>query len=74
LKVCSESVEGVLLGYDSITKEYRVFNKSFGLVEVTCDVVFDETNCSTREQIDLDDIYDNEIPAATMRTMMIGDV
>ena len=30
-----------LLGYDSNTRAYRVFNKSSGLVEVSCDVVFD---------------------------------
>jgi hypothetical protein len=41
-----------LLGYDSNTKAYRVFNKSSGLVEVSSDVVFDETNGSPREQVD----------------------
>jgi transposase InsO family protein len=41
---------------DSNTKAYRVFNKSSGLVEVSSDVVFDETNGSPREQVDLDDI------------------
>jgi hypothetical protein len=34
---------------DKITKAYRVFNKSSGLVEVTSNVVFDETNGSPRE-------------------------
>jgi transposase InsO family protein len=28
------------LGYDSNTRAYRVFNKSIGLVEVSCDIVF----------------------------------
>jgi hypothetical protein len=41
-----EAVEGFLLGYDSDTRVYRVFNKSTGLVEVSCDIVFDETNGS----------------------------
>jgi hypothetical protein len=67
-------VEGFLLGYDSNTKAYRVFKKSLGLVEVTSDVVFDETNGSPKEQVDLDDIDENEVPTAAMRTMVLGDV
>jgi hypothetical protein len=38
------------------------------------DVVFDETNGSLREQVDLDDIDEDEVPTAAMRTMAIGDV
>jgi hypothetical protein len=45
-----------------------------GLVEVSSDVVFDETNSSPREQVDLDDIDENEVLTAAMRTMAIGDV
>jgi hypothetical protein len=63
-----------LLGYDSNTKAYRVFNKSSRLVEVTCDVEFYETNGSPGEQVDLDDTSENEVPIAAMRTMAIGDV
>ena len=66
--------EGFLLGYDSNTKAYRVFNKSLGLVEVSSDVVFDETNGSPREQVDLDDIDEDDVPTAAIRTMAIGDV
>jgi transposase InsO family protein len=40
-KFAPKAVEGFLLGYDSNTKAYRVFNKSSGLVEVSSDVVFD---------------------------------
>jgi hypothetical protein len=69
-----KAIEGFLLGYDSNTKAYRVFNKSSRLVEVTCDVIFDETNGSLREQVDLDDIYENELLMATMRTMSIGNM
>jgi transposase InsO family protein len=69
-----KDVEGFLLGYDSNTKAYRVFNKYFGLVEVSSDVIFDETNGSPREQVDLDDIDENEVLTAAMRTMAIGDV
>jgi hypothetical protein len=35
---------------------------------------FDETNGSPREQVDLDDIDEDEVPTTTMRTMAIGDV
>jgi hypothetical protein len=73
-KFAPKIVEGFLLGYDSNTKAYRVFNKSSRLVEVSSDVVFDGTNGSPREQVDLDDIDEDEVPTATMRTMAIGDV
>jgi hypothetical protein len=45
-KFAPKAVEGFLLGYDSNTSAYRVFNKSTGLVEVSCHIVFDETNGS----------------------------
>jgi hypothetical protein len=64
----------ILLGYDSNTKTYRVFNKSSRLVEVTSDVVFDETNGSPREEVDLDDVDESEVPTTAIRTMTIGDV
>jgi hypothetical protein len=51
-----------------------VFNKSSGFVEVFSDVVFDETNGSPREHVDLDDIDEDDVPTAAMRTMAIGDV
>jgi hypothetical protein len=73
-KFAPKVVEGFLLGYDSNTKAYRVFNKSSGLVEVSSDVVFDETNVSPREQVDLNDVDEDEVPMAAMRTMAIGDV
>jgi hypothetical protein len=73
-KFAPKVVEGFLLGYDSNTKAYRVFNKSLGLVEVSSDVVFDETNGSPREKVDLDDVDEDEVPTAAMRTMAIGDV
>jgi hypothetical protein len=73
-KFAPKAVEGFLLGYDSNTKAYRVFNKSSGLVEVSSDVVFDETNGSPREQVDLDDMYEEEVLTTAMHTMAIGDV
>jgi hypothetical protein len=73
-KFAPKVVEGFLLGYDSNTRAYRVFNKSTGLVEVSCDIVFDETNGSQVEQVDLDDLDDEEAPCFTLRNMFIGDV
>jgi hypothetical protein len=71
-KFAPKAVEGFLLGYDSNTKAYRVFNKSSGLVEVSSDVVFDETNGSPREQVDLDDIDEDDVSTAAIRTMAIS--
>jgi hypothetical protein len=71
-KFAPKAVEGFLLGYDSNPKAYSVFNKSSGLVEVSSDVVFDETNGSPREQVDLDDV--DEVTTTAMHTMAIGDV
>jgi hypothetical protein len=51
-----------------------VFNKSSGLVEVSSDVVFVETNGSPREQVDLDDVDEDDVPMDTIHTMAIGDV
>jgi hypothetical protein len=73
-KFAHKTVEGFLLGYDSNTRVYRVFNKSTGLVEVSCDIVFDETNGSQVEQVDLDELHDEEAPCVLLRNMSIGDV
>jgi hypothetical protein len=69
-----KAVEGFLLGYDSDTRAYGVFYKSTELVEVSCDIVFDETNGSQGEQVDLDELDDEEAPCVTLRNMSIGDV
>jgi hypothetical protein len=73
-KFAPKAVEGFLLGYDSNTRSYRVFNKSTRLVEVPCDIVFDETNGSQVEQVDLDELDDEEAPCIALRNMSIGDV
>jgi hypothetical protein len=73
-KFAPKVVEGFLLGYDSNTRAYSVFNKSTGLVEVSCDIVFDETNGSQVEQVDLNELDDEEAPCVALRNMSIGDV
>jgi hypothetical protein len=73
-KFAPKATEGFLLGYDSNTRAYRVFNKSTRLVEVSCDIVFDETNGSQVEQVDLDELDDEEAPCVALRNMSFGDV
>jgi hypothetical protein len=73
-KFTPKAVEGFLLGYDSNTRAYRVFNKSTGLVEVSYDIVFDETNGSQVEQVDLDELDEEEASCVVLRNMSIGDV
>jgi hypothetical protein len=41
--------ESFLLGYDSNSRAYRVFNVTTDCVKTTCDAVFDETNSSQKE-------------------------
>jgi hypothetical protein len=73
-KFAPKAVEGFLLGYDSNTRAYRVLTKSTGLVEVSCYIVFDETNGSQVEQVDLDELDDEEAPCIALRNMSIGDL
>jgi hypothetical protein len=63
-----------LLGYDSNSHAYHVFNKNSGCVEITCDAVFDETNGSQKEQVDLNLVDDDEDPCDALQRMVIGDV
>jgi hypothetical protein len=56
------------------TQGHIDFNKSTGLVEVSCDIVFDETYGSQVEQVDLDELDDEEAPCIALRNMSIGDV
>jgi hypothetical protein len=73
-KFAPKAIEGFLLGYDSNIRAYRVFNKSTRLVEVSCDIVFDEANGSQVEQVDTDELDDEEAPCVALRNMSIGDV
>jgi hypothetical protein len=56
------------------THVYRIFNVTIGCVETTCDTVFDETNDSQNEQVDLDLVDDEKATCDTLQRMMIGDV
>jgi hypothetical protein len=48
-KFAPKVYEGFLLGYDSNSCAYRVFNMTSDCVKTTCDTVFDETNSSQKE-------------------------
>jgi hypothetical protein len=63
-----------LLGYDSNSHAYCVFNVTTGCVETTCDAVFDETNGSQKEQLDPDIVDDEEAPCDALQRMAIGNV
>jgi hypothetical protein len=65
-KFAPKVYEGFLLGYDSNSHAYHVFNKDSGCVKTTCDMVFDETNGSQVEQYDLDVLDDEEAPCEAL--------
>src|SRR4051812_26705693 len=53
-KFAPKSHEGFLLGYDSNSHTYRVYNNFTRKVEETVDVKFDESNGSQVEQLPID--------------------
>ena len=52
---------------------YRVFNKVTGIVEITRDITFDESNGSQVEQVNPSDVGD-EAPCEAIRNMAIGEI
>ena len=62
-----------LLGYESNAHAYRVFNKTSGIVEVTRDVTFDESNGSQGEQVVVH-VVDDADPSKAIGTKAIGDI
>jgi hypothetical protein len=73
-KFTAKVYENFLLFYDSNSHAYHIFNVTISYVEITCDTVFDETNDSQKEQVDIDLIDDEEAPCDTLQGMTIGDV
>jgi hypothetical protein len=61
-KFAPKTYKGFLLGCDSNSRAYHVFNVTTSCVETTCDAVFDETNDSQKEQVDLDLVDDEKTP------------
>jgi hypothetical protein len=66
--------EGFLLGYGTNEHGYHVFNKTTGLVEVTVDVTFDESDVSQKEQVDNDIVGKEEPPHQAIKKLAIGEV
>jgi transposase InsO family protein len=73
-KFDSKVYECFLLGYDSNSRAYRVFNATTDFVETTCDAMFHETNGSEKEQVDLDLVDGEEAPCDALQRMVIDDV
>jgi hypothetical protein len=66
--------EGIFLGYASNAHGYHALNKTTGCVEVTCDLMFDESNGSQVEQVDALCVG-KDVPAEKAITKMsIGEV
>jgi hypothetical protein len=63
-----------LLGYDSNSRAYHVFNVTTDCVETTYDTVLDETNDSQKKQVDLDLIDDEEASCDALHRMAIADM
>jgi hypothetical protein len=53
---------------------YELLTGKKQVVKVSCDIVFDETNGSQVEQVDLDELDDEEASCVMLRNMSIGDV
>jgi uncharacterized membrane protein len=56
------------------TLTYYVFNVTTSCVETTCDAVFDETNDSQKEQVNLDLVDDEKTPYDALQRMAMDDV
>jgi hypothetical protein len=65
--------EGFLLGYASNAHGYRVFNNTTGLVEITIDVTFDESNGS-QGHVSNDIAGNEEPPCEAIKKLAIGEV
>jgi hypothetical protein len=63
-----------LLGYDSNSHAYHVFNMTSGCVKTTCDAVFDETNDSQKGQVDLGLVDYEKAPCDALQIMTISDI
>ena len=66
--------EGFLLGYGPNEHVYRVFNLSTKRTEITVDVMFDESNGSQVEQVDLDVVGKEKTPCEAIKHLATGDV
>jgi hypothetical protein len=73
-KFASKIDEGFLLGYASNVHGYCVFNNSSECVEIACDVTFDESNGSQKEQVDLNDVDDELAPQQAIQNLATREI
>jgi hypothetical protein len=73
-KFAPKTYEYFLVGYDSNSRAYRVFNVTTGYVETMCDAVFDEIIDSEKEKLDFDLVDDEKALCDTLQRMTISDV
>jgi hypothetical protein len=63
-----------MLGYGTNEHGYRVFNKTTGLIEITVDVTFDETDGSQKEQVNVEIESKEEAPHQAIKKLAISEV
>ena len=73
-KFASKAGEGFLRGYGSNKHAYRVFNKTFGRVEIAVDVIFDKYNGSQVEQVNSSVVGKEDPPCEAIKQLAIGDI
>jgi hypothetical protein len=66
--------EGFILGYATNEHGYRVFNKTTGLIEITVDMTFDETDGSQKEQVNVEIVGKEEAPHQAIKKLAIGEI
>jgi hypothetical protein len=66
--------EGFLLSYGSNEHAYRVFNKTFGRVEIAVDMTFDKSNGFQIEQVDSGVVGKEDLPCDAIKQLTIGDI
>jgi hypothetical protein len=66
--------EGFLLSHGSNEHAYRIFNKTFGRLEIAVDVMFDESNGYQVEQVDASVVGKEDPSYEAIKQMAIGDI
>jgi hypothetical protein len=69
----TRTLEGIFVGYADNSHAYRYYNKHTGVVEVSCDMEFEENNGSQVEQVVSCDVGCEESSQA-IKSMGIGVV
>ena len=70
-KFASKLDEGFMIGYGTNEHGYCVFNKTTGLIEITVDVTFDETDGSQKEQVNVEIVGNEEAPHKAIKKLVV---